>query len=169
MTRPAACPEVTAVGSAAGINPEKARQFSGGGFSALFARPAFQDTAVASYLDRLGPKNKGRYSENGRALPDVSAQGEYFAYQYHGTTEYVSGNIAAAAVWTAIAARFDSDLVNAGNKPLGHLNPFLYKNPSSLLDVVTGGDSFPAVTGWDAVTGLGTPSFPRLRSSIAGL
>ena len=54
-------PFVTTVGGTVGINPEKAVNFSGGGFSNYFARPSYQSTTVAKYLASIGTKNQGLF------------------------------------------------------------------------------------------------------------
>ena len=52
--------------------------------------------------------------------------------------------------------------------PLGFLNPFIYQNYDALNDITSGqnvgcgGEGFPAVKGWDAVTGYGTPDYAKL-------
>ncbi|KAI9442650.1 subtilisin-like protein [Lactarius indigo] len=52
---------------------------------------------------------------------------------------------------------------------LGYLNPWLYGNGRGGFTDITSGsnpgcgtDGFSAIVGWDAVTGFGTPDFPRL-------
>jgi len=72
---PGGCPFHTSVGATTGVN-EVAADFSSGGFSNVFARPSFQDSAVSAYLSALGNTNSGRFNPNGRAFPDVAAQGE---------------------------------------------------------------------------------------------
>ena len=49
---PASCPFVTTVGATVRVVPEVAVSFSGGGFSNYFARPAYQDAAVNTYLTK---------------------------------------------------------------------------------------------------------------------
>jgi len=62
-------------------------------------------------------------------------------------------------------------LVAAGKSPLGFLNPFLYANPDAFNDITTGSNpgcgtnGFEAAPGWDPVTGLGTPNFPKLLAA----
>ena len=57
-------------------------------------------------------------------------------------------------------------LANKG--PVGFINPTLYQNPVVLNDITNGSnpncdsDGFAAVQGWDPVTGLGTPNYPRM-------
>ena len=65
--------------------------------------------------------------------------------------------------------------LGAGKPALGFLNPFLYKNADAFMDVTTGNNNgggpsgFPAVKGWDAATGLGTPDFQKLSAAVAAL
>ena len=54
-------PFVTAVGGTTGVNPEVAAKFSGGAFSNYFGRPAYQNGAVSTYLEKIGSKNRGLY------------------------------------------------------------------------------------------------------------
>jgi len=56
----------------------------------------------------------------------------------------------------------------AGKGSIGFINPTLYEYPEVLNDIVIGGNQgcgtpgFTAVEGWDPVTGLGTPNFPKM-------
>ena len=59
--------------------------------------------------------------------------------------------------------------------PLGFLNPFLYSTGASALNDITSGDNpgcdtdgFPAIPGWDPVTGFGTPNFGKLVDIALG-
>ncbi|TVY68849.1 Tripeptidyl-peptidase SED2 [Lachnellula suecica] len=75
---PASCPYVTSVGGTA-FEPEQAVPFSSGGFSDRFHRPSYQDSAVSTYFNILGPKWKGLYNPSGRGSPDVAAQSYNYA------------------------------------------------------------------------------------------
>lgn len=88
---PASCPFVTSVGGTYGTNPEKAIDFSGGGFSDLFPRPIYQDRAVEGYLRRLGNQWDGLYNPAGRGIPDVAVQASNFAIRDHDTDLKISG------------------------------------------------------------------------------
>ncbi|KAJ5766927.1 uncharacterized protein N7511_004543 [Penicillium nucicola] len=88
---PASCPFVTSVGGTHGTNPESAIDFSGGGFSDLFSRPTYQDTAVTAYLSNLGDKWSGLYNPQGRGIPDVAAQSSKFVVRDHGDWLLVGG------------------------------------------------------------------------------
>lgn len=65
--------------------------------------------------------------------------------------------------------------LNVGKSPVGFINPVLYKYPGILNDITGGGNQgcgtpgFTAVSGWDPVTGLGTPNFPRMVALWLGL
>ena len=81
---PASCPFVTSVGGTEGVEPERAVDFSGGGFSERFARPSYQNASVEAYLARLGDKWDGLYNRDGRGIPDVSAQASNYVIRDHG-------------------------------------------------------------------------------------
>jgi tripeptidyl-peptidase-1 len=65
--------------------------------------------------------------------------------------------------------------VSAGKSAVGFINPTLYANPSAFNDITSGGNQgcgtagFTAVTGWDPVTGLGTPNYSELLSVFMAL
>lgn len=54
-------PFVTTVGGTTQVNPEVAVDFSGGGFSNVFAQPSYQTAAVASFLKGFGTQDKGLF------------------------------------------------------------------------------------------------------------
>ncbi|KAH0152163.1 subtilisin-like protein, partial [Aureobasidium melanogenum] len=96
---PSTCPYVTSVGATMDFNPEVVAYHSsgfasGGGFSDLFPRPAYQDKAVKAYLKTLGDRDAAYFNASGRAYPDISAQGSYFATVWNGTETLVSGTSA---------------------------------------------------------------------------
>lgn len=88
---PASCPFVTGVGATYSSGPEKATDFSGGGFSDIFARPDYQHKIVDDYLKNLGNQWKGLYNPKGRGIPDVAAQGSNFLIRDHGRWLRISG------------------------------------------------------------------------------
>ncbi|KAF8165634.1 peptidase S8/S53 domain-containing protein [Crassisporium funariophilum] len=192
---PASCPFVTAVGGTTGINPETAvtRFFSGGGFSNYFSRPSYQDKAVQGFLDSL-PKGlyKGLFNpsvpypillrivltgralhSNGRAFPDVAAQGDLFKIFVGGRTGLIGGTSASSPAFTGFVSLLNDARLKAKLPPLGFLNPFLYsKGFAGLNDITIGHNSgcgtpgFNATKGWDPVTGLGTPNFGKLKALV---
>ncbi|KAI0366840.1 subtilisin-like protein [Pilatotrama ljubarskyi] len=174
-TFPSGCPFLTSVGSTQGISPEVAADFSSGGFSNIFARPAYQDDAVAAYLDKLGNTNAGLFQKEGRAFPDVSTQGVNFIVDIGGQGQGVSGTSASSPTFASVVALLNDALLNAGKSPLGFLNPLIYSSGAAAFNDITEGsnpgcgtDGFPALEGWDPVTGFGTPDFNKLLTLVTG-
>ena len=180
---PAACPFVTSVGGTVHVQPEQAIGFSSGGFSDLFPRPAYQNAAVTRYLSILGDTWKGLYNPAGRGFPDVAAQAYNYTVINGGREIRVGGTSASAPVFAAIVSLLNSARLSEGRRPLGFLNPWIYRRGyRGLTDIVDGsskgctgtdvysglptpfvpGAGWAAVKGWDPVTGYGTPDIPRL-------
>ncbi|KAJ7114150.1 family S53 protease-like protein [Mycena crocata] len=173
-TFPSDCSYVTSVGATGGIS-EIASSFSSGvGFSNYFAVPPYQTADVAKYLTSLGSTNSGKFNRTGRGFPDVAAQGENFEIAWNSQVGTVDGTSCSSPTFAAIIALLNDQLIAAGKPPLGFLNPFLYSaaGRAALNDIITGSNpgcntnGFPAKIGWDAVTGLGTPNFARLRTAV---
>lgn len=99
---PASCPYITAVGGTKDINPEvvafreRNGYVAGGGISNYFPRPAYQFPEVQKYLASIGDLHKGLYNPNGRAYPDISAQGFGFVVVYGGRNILVDGTSASS-------------------------------------------------------------------------
>ncbi|KAL6700778.1 peptidase S8/S53 domain-containing protein [Trichoderma pleuroticola] len=113
----------------------------------------------------------GRYNRGGRGYPDVSAIGVNFAI-WVGINDGITlaeGTSASAPVFAGLITRINSFRLNAGKKPVGFINPVLYQHPEAFNDVTVGHsfgcntDGFSAVKGWDPITGLGTPDYPKLK------
>ena len=96
------------------------------------------------------------------------------------TLPSVAGTSCASPTASGIFGLLNDARLAAGKAPLGFLNPLLYANPGALNDCaqgVQGGCAidgervagFPAVEGWDAVTGLGSPNFPKLLEVVMSL
>ncbi|KAL2017337.1 hypothetical protein VTK56DRAFT_2310 [Thermocarpiscus australiensis] len=172
-TFPGSCPYVTAVGATDNVAPPVAgADFSAGGFSDFFTRPAWQDEVVLPYVGRLVRENDPRvalFNRTGRAMPDISAIGSGFQIIMGGTTSQVLGTSASTPTIAALVALVNDARLRAGKPSLGWLNPLLYsaKVRGVLSDVTVGnstGCRFPdgtvspgwsAAAGYDCVTGLG--------------
>ncbi|KAH9012241.1 subtilisin-like protein [Lactarius deliciosus] len=170
---PATCPWVTSVGGTTGHNPEVAASLSGGGFSIYFPRQPYQANAVSTFLQYFGDKHSGLYNPGGRGFPDVSAQAIKFFFVLGGQLESVSGTSGATPTVAGIISLLNDYLISKGSTPLGFLNPWLYGTGlPGLNDIMSGSnpgcntDGFPAVAGWDPVTGLGTLDFTKLEEII---
>jgi tripeptidyl-peptidase-1 len=182
---PASCPYVTSVGGTRYIEPEVAVFFSSGGFSNVWARPAYQDQAVSGYLRQLGNKNLGYYNPKGRGFPDVAAQSVNYRVIDQGVDKGYRGTSCSAPAFNGIVALLNSARIFSGLPTLGFLNPWIYAiGEKGLTDITEGAGtgcngfnrfnvspngspvipdaSWPAIKGWDAVTGMGTPDFGKL-------
>ncbi|KAJ7235622.1 peptidase S8/S53 domain-containing protein [Mycena haematopus] len=188
---PATCPYLTSVGAT--YLPAKANYSSdaevavtsfpsGGGFSNIYPIPEYQTDAVRSYLDYLNNQpspypsydsgsagfGNGIYNSSGRGYPDVSAVGDNIVIFADEQPTLVGGTSASAPVFAAILTRINEVLLSQGKRPVGFVNPLLYKNPHAFHDITVGTnegcgtDGFSATKGWDPVTGLGTPNYPKL-------
>lgn len=118
---------------------------------------------------RHGNEHGADSVSEGRAYPDIAAQGLYFAVVWNSTLKKVSGTSASSPLAASIVALINDALISSGKPPLGFLNPWLYsKGYKGFTDItigVNGGcntTGFPTTKGWDAVTGFGTPVFPEL-------
>jgi subtilase family serine protease len=134
---------------------------SGGGFSGIFARPAYQDGVHGTEATRGVPDVAGD-AGTGMALAREAGGGNYELVSAGGTS-------AATPLWGGLVA--DADQL-AGHD-LGFVNPALYQIARSPVygqafhDVTTGNNTvvmngatytgYPAGPGWDPVTGLGSP------------
>ncbi|KAF2101176.1 subtilisin-like protein [Rhizodiscina lignyota] len=182
---PASCPYVTTVGGVMDFAPEVAAFdprngfASGGGFSNYFPVPSYQASTVKSYVASLKGEFDGLYNKGGRAYPDISAQSVAFAVEWNGTVVRLDGTSAACPTAASVISLLNDALIAAGKKPLGFLNPLLYKSLHSGFHDVTSGSAigcsetgnplgFPAKKGWDAVTGWGSPDFPALKDLLLG-
>jgi len=188
---PASSGWITAVGSTrfvdqkVGAEEMATDQFgSGGGFSHMFTiaeDASYQADAVKAYLaQKPGPgfmlPPNGSFPPGGRATPDVSALGEGYQVMQNGQVMSVGGTSASTPAFAGMIALLNDARIQAGKKQLGFLNPFLYKNQDAFTDVTKGNNAigrgtfnlpygFNATAGWDPVTGLGSPIFPKLLAA----
>jgi len=160
---------------------------SGGGFSSVDDRPAYQDAAVNAYFNsgvKLPPD--GVYNRTGRGFPDVAAIG-YNGYIIDGGNEgLVSGTSMSTPIVAATFALLQADYKQHTGHTLGFLNQILYRgvvsNPTIFTDITIGDncrttactntdglDGFLTAKGWDPVTGLGSPYYPALKAYLSSL
>ncbi|KAI9459877.1 subtilisin-like protein [Lactarius psammicola] len=172
---PATCPFVTGVGGTKNFLPEAASRFSGGGFSNHFERPTFQERAVFNFLRSLGNRYRGLYNPTGRGVPDISAQSRKFRIFFNGQEQDESGTSLATPIAAGIISLLNDCLISRGRKPLGWINPWLYRSGFLALKDITKGknpgcntEGFSAIVEWDPVTGLGTPIFSDMLELLIG-
>ncbi|CCM03036.1 uncharacterized protein FIBRA_05153 [Fibroporia radiculosa] len=170
---PSGCPYLTSVGATTGSSPETGASLSAGGFSNVFSRPSFQSSAVEAYLEYLGDTYSGLYNASGRGYPDVSAQGDNFLIAWGGEFYTIDGTSCSTPTVASVISLINDRLVAAGMSTLGWLNPFLYSTGLSAFTDITSGDNpgcntngFSATTGWDPITGVGTPVFSDLLTAV---
>ncbi|HUZ37420.1 MAG TPA: S53 family peptidase [Streptosporangiaceae bacterium] len=146
---------------------------SGGGFSHLFARPAYQDGVPGIGATRGVPDVAADASSGTGMALAFSAPGG--GYEFFGA----GGTSAAAPFWAGLIALADQE---AGH-PLGFVNPAIYRIARGPLyhkafhDITTGNNTvvlngvtvtgYQAGPGWDPVTGWGTPDAQVLIPLLA--
>ena len=171
---------MTAVGGTSGPNPESAAGLSSGGFSNKWKRPDWQKDAAAKYLANASGNLPSlvHFNDTGRGFPDIAAQAvDFIVVQFGIPLPGVSGTSCASPTAGGIFGLLNDMRAQANKSSLGFLNPLLYKNADALNDVSKGvnngcgfaSSGFPAVAGWDAATGLGSPNFPKLAKAISTL
>ncbi|KAJ7893724.1 family S53 protease [Mycena olivaceomarginata] len=168
---PATCPFVTAVGGTEFTEAEDAEAAwtsSGGGFSNVFQRPKYQDAAVEAYFRTVGANTSSPFNVSGRAVPDLSAINLGLGYFFGDLFELGSTAIS-ASIFASMVALLTNERMAAGKPGLGFLNPLIYQNSAAFNDIATGFNTgcqdlgFNGTTGWDPVTGFGSPSYVRLQ------
>jgi len=121
-----------------------------------------------SPLEYLTNSRRYNNSQKVRAYPDLSANGQNALIILQGSWINVDGSSISAPVVGGLISLINEQRKNAGKSTVGFINPVLYANPSALNDIVSGTNpgcstnGFSAVSGWDPVTGLGTPDYKKL-------
>jgi subtilase family serine protease len=162
---------------------------SGGGFSHVFSKPAYQN-ALPAGSTAIGSM---------RGVPDIALQASsrtgalvYLTLPPDGLSGLICGSAPCSTGWYDIGGTSLSAPQWAGlaaiaaqikGRGLGPINAALYQlaaNSASyandFYDVTTGNNQadptipgYPATTGWDPVTGLGTPNAAHLLPDLAAL
>jgi kumamolisin len=141
------------------------RGATGGGVSAAFPLPAWQDG--------VGVPTRAGGGGTGRGVPDVAGVADPatgYRVRVDGADQVIGGTSAVAPLWAALVAR----LVAARGSGLGLLQPRLYAGaaagtaPEGFRDITEGDNGdYAAGPGWDACTGLGVPVGTVLRERLA--
>jgi kumamolisin len=137
---------------------------TGGGISAVFTKPSYQDGADV-------PPSANPPHKIGRGVPDVCADADpetgVIRVKIDGKIEPIGGTSAAAPLWAALIARLNQGL----KARCGFLNEVLYtKLANNVLNDITSGNNgaYAARPGWDACTGLGSPDGEKLLQALSG-
>ncbi|MEY9854906.1 subtilase family serine protease [Catenulispora sp. GAS73] len=154
--------------------------FSGGGYSSIFARPSYQDTLPTGSTPigtmRGVPDIAYQASAGTGVLIYDTAPGDNGGSDVNdGSWFVIGGTSSSCPQWAGLVAIADQ---MAGHD-LGLIQPKLYSLASGagygtyFFDVTTGNNTasptvpgYPATTGWDPVTGLGTPDAAKLVPAL---
>jgi kumamolisin len=134
---------------------------TGGGISAQFPLPNYQDVAHVS--TSLNPGGT-----HGRGVPDVAGDADPatgYAIVVANQTQVVGGTSAVAPLWAGLIALCNQAL----GAPLGFLNPRLYPQlgTSSFHQITTGNNgAYHAGPGWNPCCGLGTPDGTNMLTAL---
>jgi subtilase family serine protease len=165
-----------------GVNAEVAWTFSGGGFSHVFAKESWQNTLPAGSTAigsmRGVPDVAFQASAGTGALVYLSLPPDGNGSNVNNTGWYdIGGTSLSCPQWAGLVAI--AGQINGGS--LGPINAALYKiganaarYAADFFDIATNNTNqgaasipgYPATTGWDPVTGLGTPNAAHLLPDL---
>ena len=143
----------------------------GGGISTVWAIPSYQSGVAGSAA------SKG--STTMRNVPDVSLDADPntgYAIYFGGQWVVYGGTSCAAPLWSAFTALVNQQRAANGQGTLGFANTLLYSTAQSanytadFHDIADGSTNlfYPAVTGYDDATGLGTFNGANLLATLGG-
>ncbi|RFU33183.1 hypothetical protein B7463_g3193, partial [Scytalidium lignicola] len=185
---PATCPYITTVGGTEVPLGSSVRQpeiamnsttVTGGGFSNFFAIPDYQkETVLAWFAKHPNLYNSTVFNNTKQTpgYPDVSMNGVNILVGVSAEPPYstadelapVSGTSASYPAFASVITLINDARLNAGKTSVRFINPVAYAHPHVFNDITIGNNegsgtsSFSATEGWDPITGLGTPNFPKL-------
>ncbi len=165
---------LTTNGAGGSWQSETAWSYSGGGPSDDgFPIPAWQAPVINS-------SNGGSYTK--RNAPDVAAEGDYdnyICFDNGACQENWGGTSFATPRWAGFMALANQQAAANGTSPIGFLNPTIYFigqgefYNNDFHDITIGnnnngkGQSYNAVTGYDLVTGWGSPNGQSLINDLS--
>jgi subtilase family serine protease len=137
-------------------------------FSSYESEPSYQAQSLASVGLSYGVRTTPDVSFNADPSSGVAV---YDSVGYGGQSGWfdLGGTSAAAPAWAGLVAIADQGLATGGHGSLSTAEVLtdLYSLPSSdFNDITTGSNGYSATTGYDLVTGLGTP---RSNVLVAGI
>jgi kumamolisin len=132
-------------------NDDPTSSATGGGFSSVFRKPAYQKAAVS------GAK---------RGVPDVAGNGDPvtgYPVRVDGHNFVIGGTSAVAPLMSGLTLRLNQ----ITGRPAGDFSTFAYAAADGFSDVTTGNNgAFSAGPGWDPATGLGSPIGGALLTAL---
>jgi len=134
---------------------------TGGGVSDTFALPTWQKNAGVPHSANPG-------GHVGRGVPDVAGDADPatgYRILVDGQQAVFGGTSAVAPLWAALVVRLNQRL----SKPVGYLNPLLYRPLAGACHDITSGTNgaYQARAGWDACTGWGSPDGTQLLTALS--
>jgi len=109
--------------------------------------------------------------------PDVAGESNFDFYvcaDQRGCGGGWGGTSFAAPMWAGFMALINQQSVANGNPVLGFINPLIYpigvsaNYSTAFHDTTSGNNNYPAVTGYDLITGWGSPTGEGLINLLAG-
>ena len=140
---------------------------TGGGVSNFVPKPHYQGNVNV-------PRPRKR--AGGRGVPDVSGHADGYSIFFGGKPGILGGTSCVAPLWAGLLALINQCRAQAGNSPVGYVNPLFYTEPAkdTFHDIVDGNNDnyadlngkYKACEGWDACTGLGSPDGTKLLAAL---
>ncbi|HZW95524.1 MAG TPA: S53 family peptidase [Candidatus Eremiobacteraceae bacterium] len=146
------------------------------GWNGSAGMPSKNKVPIPSYQKLAGvinPLNRG--SKTYRNIPDVAAEANTNQYScYDGSCSGGNGGTSyAAPQWAGLTALANQQSIAGGGKALGFLNPAIYdigvgaSYHKDFHDITSGSNGrYSAVTGYDLVTGWGSPDGSNLIDAL---
>jgi kumamolisin len=144
---------------------ENLNSATGGGVSAVFPLPAYQNNAQV-------PPSANPGHAPGRGVPDVAGDADPasgYQVRVDGQNLVFGGTSAVAPLYSGLVALINQKL----GTPVGFLNPIFYGPQAvgaGLFNDITVGNNgaYSAGNGWDACTGWGSPDGSKLLTFLSG-
>ena len=116
-------------------------------------------------------QNQSGLGLTGRGVPDVAADANPatgVAIVLNGQIQVFGGTSVATPIWAGLMGLVNQARLAAGKSTLGMLNPRLYRPApeASFRDITVGNNGFPALVGYDLVTGWGAPRMSILLPDL---
>lgn len=171
-----------------GYGSETGASISGGGYSGFFSEPSWQTSTIGSTASKC---TTGHVRSDCRAVPDVAMLGGTNPgpgiWVYSSSVKACVGGTLDGGGWfgcsgtslsTPLWAGFLAIALQVRNgNAFGNIGPLLYQTANNAVlyaadfhDITSGNNNgYPAGTGWDPVTGWGTPVASNLALSLASV
>ncbi len=176
---PADDPFVTAVGGTDLVTTGPGGAWSSEtGWNGSAGMPSKNGIPIPKYQKLNGVVNSQNHASSTlRNIPDVAAEANTNQWSCYdaGCSDGNGGTSYAAPQWAGLVAMANEQAVSAGGTTLGFLNPKIYHigvgsaYDTNFHDITSGSNGqYSAVTGFDLVTGWGSPIGPNLIDTLTG-